>query len=180
MYFPTRSASGFVLARTRLWTLKPVCRQERMRSAHSGLSNSLRTSIASTSRAKISASRESSIRGISWKTPATYIFVFVIRLGPVVVRARQGSGLRLVIRLVSPAGILSSQAPRTNPMRSPLQFAPRAARSALGQLSCPNASASLKDGGLDAVKKLLRKTDHYGLPSPTTNEDEPSACWVVL
>jgi len=31
------SASGFVLARTRLWTLKPVCRQERIRSAHSGL-----------------------------------------------------------------------------------------------------------------------------------------------
>ncbi len=28
MYFPTRSASAFVLARTRLWTLKPVCRQE--------------------------------------------------------------------------------------------------------------------------------------------------------
>jgi hypothetical protein len=23
MYFPTRSASSFVLARTRLWTLKP-------------------------------------------------------------------------------------------------------------------------------------------------------------
>jgi len=41
-----------------------------MRSAHSGLSSSLRTSIARTSRAKISASRESSIRGILWKTPA--------------------------------------------------------------------------------------------------------------
>ena len=40
MYFPTRSASGFVLVRTRLWTLKPVCRQERMRSAHSGLRSS--------------------------------------------------------------------------------------------------------------------------------------------
>ena len=38
------------------------------RSAHSGLSSSLRTSIARTSRAKISASRESSIRGILWKT----------------------------------------------------------------------------------------------------------------
>jgi len=34
-----------------------------MRSAHSGLSSSLRTSIARTSRAKISAGRESSIRG---------------------------------------------------------------------------------------------------------------------
>jgi len=55
MYFPTRSASGFVLARTRLWRLKPVCRQERMRSAHSGLSSSLRTSIARTSRAKTPA-----------------------------------------------------------------------------------------------------------------------------
>jgi hypothetical protein len=32
MYFPTRSASGLVLARTRLWTLKPVCGQERIRS----------------------------------------------------------------------------------------------------------------------------------------------------
>ena len=73
MYFPTRSASGFVLARTRLWTLKPVCRQERMRSAHSGLSSSLRTRNPRTSRAKISASRESSIRGILWKTPALSI-----------------------------------------------------------------------------------------------------------
>ena len=33
MYFPTRSASLIVLARTRLWTLNPVCRQERIRSA---------------------------------------------------------------------------------------------------------------------------------------------------
>ena len=44
-----------------------------MRSAHSGLSSSLRTSIARTSRAKISASRESSIRGILWKTPASSV-----------------------------------------------------------------------------------------------------------
>jgi len=33
MYLPTRSASLFVLARTRLWTLNPVCRQERRHSA---------------------------------------------------------------------------------------------------------------------------------------------------
>ena len=37
MYFPTRSASIFVLARARLWTGNPECRQERRRSAHSGL-----------------------------------------------------------------------------------------------------------------------------------------------
>lgn len=37
MYFPTRSASVFVPALTRLWTEKPVCRQERILSAHSGL-----------------------------------------------------------------------------------------------------------------------------------------------
>jgi len=30
MYFPTRSASVLVLARTRLWTLKPVCCQEKL------------------------------------------------------------------------------------------------------------------------------------------------------
>ena len=41
-----------------------------MRSAHSGLSSFLRTKSAGTSRAKISPSRESSIRGILWKTPA--------------------------------------------------------------------------------------------------------------
>jgi hypothetical protein len=35
MYFPTRSASIFVRARTRLWTLKPLCRHERIRSPHS-------------------------------------------------------------------------------------------------------------------------------------------------
>jgi len=43
-----------------------------MRSAHSGLNSSLRTSIDRTSPAKISASRESSIRGILWKTPASF------------------------------------------------------------------------------------------------------------
>jgi len=37
MYFPTRSASSFVLVRTRLWTLKPEWGQEINRSAHSGL-----------------------------------------------------------------------------------------------------------------------------------------------
>jgi len=31
MYFPTRSDSVFVLARTRLWTEDPVCRLERRR-----------------------------------------------------------------------------------------------------------------------------------------------------
>ncbi len=55
MYFSTRSASAFGLARTKLLTLKPVCRQERIRSAHSGLNSSLRTRSARTSRAKISA-----------------------------------------------------------------------------------------------------------------------------
>jgi hypothetical protein len=39
MYFPTRSASGFVLVRIRLWTLKSVCRQENKRSVHSALGN---------------------------------------------------------------------------------------------------------------------------------------------
>jgi hypothetical protein len=43
MYFPTRSASVFVLALTLLWTEKPVCRQESKRSAHAGLKSSLRT-----------------------------------------------------------------------------------------------------------------------------------------
>ena len=33
LYLPIRSASVLVRARTRLWTLKPVCRHERMRSA---------------------------------------------------------------------------------------------------------------------------------------------------
>jgi hypothetical protein len=33
---PTPSAPVFVSTRTRLWTLKPVCRQARIRSAHSG------------------------------------------------------------------------------------------------------------------------------------------------
>jgi len=61
-----RSASTLVVARTRLWSEKPVCCQERMRSAHSGLRSSLRTRSAKTSRAKISSSRESSIRGIIW------------------------------------------------------------------------------------------------------------------
>jgi len=42
MYLPTRSASAFVLALTKLWTLKPLCRQERILSARSGLSSSLR------------------------------------------------------------------------------------------------------------------------------------------
>jgi hypothetical protein len=46
MSFPTRSALSLVLALTRLWTLKPVYRQERTRSAHSGLRNSRPTSIA--------------------------------------------------------------------------------------------------------------------------------------
>ena len=50
-----RSASSFALVLTRLWTLKPAWRQESKRSAHSGLRSSW---------AKISASRESSIRGI--------------------------------------------------------------------------------------------------------------------
>jgi len=58
MYFPTRSASSLVFARTRLWTLNPVCLQERIRSAHSGLSNPLLARNLSTSLAKISAGRE--------------------------------------------------------------------------------------------------------------------------
>jgi len=39
-YFSMRSASLFVLARTRLWTLNPVWRQERILLAHSGLRSS--------------------------------------------------------------------------------------------------------------------------------------------
>ena len=66
IYFPTRSASFFVLARTRLWTLKPVCLQESKRSAHSGLRSSLRTRSARTSRAKSEASRASSAS--AWKS----------------------------------------------------------------------------------------------------------------
>jgi len=64
MYFPTRSASGFALVLTRLWTLKPVWRPENKRSAHSGLRSSRLTRNDRASRAKTSASRESSIRGI--------------------------------------------------------------------------------------------------------------------
>jgi len=70
MYLPTRSASLFVVARTRLCTEKPVCRQESMRSAHSGLRISRPTRNDRISRAKTSASLKSSIRGILWKTPA--------------------------------------------------------------------------------------------------------------
>jgi len=47
MYFPTRSASGLVVARTRLWTEKPVWRQDSKRSAHSGLRSSRPTRNAS-------------------------------------------------------------------------------------------------------------------------------------
>ena len=47
----------------------PLCRQERIFSAHSGLRSSWRTSAARTSRAKSAAGRESSSRGILWKTP---------------------------------------------------------------------------------------------------------------
>jgi len=36
MDFPTRSASSFVLVRTRPWTENPLCRRERILSAHSG------------------------------------------------------------------------------------------------------------------------------------------------
>jgi hypothetical protein len=53
MYLPTLLASSLVLALTRLWTLNPVCRQERRRLTHSGLRSSLRTRSARTSRAKI-------------------------------------------------------------------------------------------------------------------------------
>jgi len=70
IYFPTLSASIFVSVRTRLWTLKPVWGQEINRYSHSGLRISRPTRNDSTSRAKISANRASSIRGISWKTPA--------------------------------------------------------------------------------------------------------------
>ncbi len=65
-----RQTPAFVLVRTKLWTLKPVCGQERMRSAHSGLRSSRPTRNDSTSRAKRPANRASSIRGIVWKTPA--------------------------------------------------------------------------------------------------------------
>ena len=57
MYLPTRSASGFILALTKLWTLKPLCRQERILSPHSGLISSFPTRNIRTSRAKILASR---------------------------------------------------------------------------------------------------------------------------
>jgi len=68
-----------------------------MRSAHSGLSSSWRTSIARTSRAKISASRESSIRttevvkyrifsmssmGTTWPTCLTICFPVIFRRMP--------------------------------------------------------------------------------------------------
>ena len=57
MYFPIRSASGFLLVHIWLWTLKPGWRQESKRSAHSGLRSSRPTRNDRTSRAKISASR---------------------------------------------------------------------------------------------------------------------------
>jgi len=52
------------------WTLNPVCRQDRIRAAHSGLKSPLLTRNARTSRPKISASRASSKRGSLWKIPA--------------------------------------------------------------------------------------------------------------
>ncbi len=70
MYFPTRSASSFVRTLTRLWTLKPLCHRERIRSAHCGLESSRRTRKARTSRENTSASRESSQRPTRWKVPA--------------------------------------------------------------------------------------------------------------
>lgn len=53
MYFITRSASLFVLIRTWLWKLNPVCRQERRRSAHSGLRISLWTDMTFSPRPSI-------------------------------------------------------------------------------------------------------------------------------
>ena len=75
MYLPTRSASFFVFALTRLWTLNPVCRQERRRSAHSGLRSSLRTRKSRTSLAKISARPNGDCRARKCVTYSPAVFI---------------------------------------------------------------------------------------------------------
>lgn len=63
MYFPTRSASFLVLARTLLWTEKPVWRQPEIFSTRASETSSSPRRRAKTSREKNSANRLSSNSG---------------------------------------------------------------------------------------------------------------------